>query len=89
MKKIYKYPLEIRDEQVVLLPTGSKILTVQSQGEQACIWALVNPTMSNDMAITIRIFGTGHTIQDSDKMEYIGTFQMCGGSLVFHVFKVL
>lgn len=89
MKKIYKYPLEIKDEQVVLLPTGSKILTVQSQGGKACLWALVNPTMPNDMSVTIRIFGTGHTIQDSDRLEYIGTFQMCGGAIVFHVFKVL
>lgn len=24
MKKIYKYPIEIQDEQVVLLPTGAK-----------------------------------------------------------------
>ena len=31
MKKIYKYPTEIQDEQVVLLPTGAKILTVQTQ----------------------------------------------------------
>lgn len=50
---------------------------------------MVNPTMPNDMAVTIRIFGTGHTIQDADRLEYIGTIQMCGGALVFHVFKVV
>lgn len=89
MKKIYKYPIEIQSEQIVLLPTGAKILTVQSQGEKACLWAIVNPTMPNDMAITLRIIGTGHTITDSDKLEYIGTIQLCGGALVFHVFRVL
>lgn len=89
MKKIYKYPIEIQDEQVVLLPTGAKILTVQTQGGKACLWAMVNPTIPNDMAVTIRIFGTGHTIQDADRLEYIGTIQMCGGALVFHVFKVV
>lgn len=89
MKKIYKYPIEIQDEQVVLLPTGAKILTVQTQGGKAFLWAMVNPTMPNDMAVTIRIFGTGHTIQDADRLEYIGTIQMCGGALVFHVFKVV
>lgn len=89
MKKIYKYPIEIQDEQVVLLPTGAKILTVQTQGGKAFLWAMVNPTMPNDMAVTIRIFGTGHTIQDADRLEYIGTIQMCGGVLVFHVFKVV
>lgn len=89
MKKIYKYPIEIQDEQVVLLPTGAKILTVQTQSGKVFLWAMVNPTMPNDMAVTIRIFGTGHTIQDADRLEYIGTIQMCGGALVFHVFKVV
>ena len=39
-KKIYKYPLEVQDEQVVMLPTGAKILTVQSQKDRPCLWAL-------------------------------------------------
>lgn len=30
IRAVYKYPLEIQDEQVVLLPTGAKILTVQA-----------------------------------------------------------
>lgn len=85
-KTIYKYPLEIVDEQVVLLPTGAKILTVQTQMDKPCIWAMVNPTAPNNMALTIRIFGTGHTIKDSDSLEYIGTFQIYGGRLVFHAF---
>lgn len=83
---IYKYPLEIKDEQVVMLPTGAKILTVQAQMDKPCIWAMVNPTAPNNMALTIRIFGTGHTIKDSDSLEYIGTFQIYGGRLVFHAF---
>lgn len=29
---------------------------------------------------------TGHPIQDSDNLEYIGTFQIYGGRLVFHAF---
>lgn len=39
--------------------------------------------------IGLQHFGTGHTIQDADRLEYIGTIQMCGGALVFHVFKVI
>lgn len=31
MKKIYKYPIEIQDEQVVLLPTGAKILSTNAK----------------------------------------------------------
>ena len=85
-KTIYKYPLELKDEQVILLPTGADILTVQAQMDHPCIWAMVNPTAPNDMALTIRIFGTGHPIQDSDRLEYIGTFQIYDGRLVFHAF---
>ena len=87
MKKIYKYPLEIEDEQNVLLPTGAKILTVQSILDKPYLYALVNPTAPNNMAVTIRAFGTGHPISDSDYLEYIGTFQIYGGHLVFHVFR--
>lgn len=85
-KKIYKYPLEVQDEQVVLLPTGAKILTVQAQKDRPCLWALVNPTAPNDMAVTIRIIGTGHEIQDSDNLEYISTFQSFKGQFVLHAF---
>lgn len=88
VEKIFKYPIEVTDEQIVLLPTGAKILTIQNQGEIPCLWALVNPTVPRDMAITIRIYGTGHDVIDSDSLEYISTFQMMGGSLVFHSFIV-
>lgn len=87
MKKIYKYPLEIQDEQVVLLPTGAEILTVQSILDKAYLYAMVNPTAPNDMAVTIHMFGTGHPVQDSDLLKYIGTFQIYGGHLVLHVFR--
>lgn len=83
---VYKYPLEIEDEQVVLLPTGARILTVQQQNNNIFLWALVNPTSPNEQAITIRIHGTGHAISDSDELEYINTVQLYGGKLVFHVF---
>ena len=88
MKKIYKYPIEVTDEQVVLLPTGAKILTIQSQGDIACIWALVDPMAPRNEEIAIRIHGTGHDVPDSENLEYVGTFQMMGGRLVFHSFIV-
>lgn len=88
MKKIFKYPIEVTDEQVVLLPTGAKILTIQSQGDIPCIWALVDPTAPRNEAVNIRIHGTGHDVPDSENLEYVNTFQMMGGRLVFHSFIV-
>lgn len=88
MNRIYKYPLSVTDEQVVLLPTGAQILTVQAQCDNVCLWAMVNPTSPNSEAITIRIHGTGHEISDPERLEYINTFQLYNGKLVFHAFKI-
>ena len=85
-KIIYKYPLEIIDKQVILLPAYARILTVQAQHNAPYLWALVNPNLPNEVPVTIRMFGTGHSIKDSDGLAYIGTFQILEGDLVFHIF---
>lgn len=87
MEKIYKYHIEVTDEQQVSLPKGAQILTVQTQQEQPCIWVLVDPQMPTEL-VTIRVHGTGHDVPDSDNLKYIGTFQMMGGGLVFHTFRM-
>lgn len=87
MKKIFKYPIMITDKQSFPMPVGAKILTVQVQNGNPCIWAMVDPEALTE-EVTIRVHGTGHTIYDSSNLEYIGTFQsMYGVNLVFHVFK--
>ena len=88
MKKIYKYPIEITDNQIVEMPVGAKILTVQIQNGVPCIWAMVDPEAEKEK-VHIRVHGTGHNVPDSDRLEYINSIQMRGGVLVFHVFKVL
>ena len=86
-KTIYKYQLKIIDEQVVSLPAFSRLLTVQVQHNVPYLWALVNPNLPNEIPVTIRMFGTGHPIEDNDSfLEYIGTFQLLEGNLVYHVF---
>lgn len=82
---IYKYPLRIADEQEVLLPAGARILTVQPQNDVINLWALVNPAATAE-AVNIRMYGTGHPIDNSEKMEYLNTVQLYGGRLVFHIF---
>ena len=89
MTKVYKFPLDIADEQVVLMPKGSKVLTVQVQKGKLYLWAECNPNEPNMDERSILIRGTGHPINDEIEKEYIGTIQMCDGSLVFHVFEKL
>lgn len=82
-QSIWKFPLEIVEEQVVHLPTGAKFLSVQVQGGTPCLWAMVDTTAVKEGRI-VQIFGTGHDTTDAG--EYISTFQMHGGALVFHAF---
>lgn len=83
--KIFKYPLSITDEQTIGMPIGSEILTVQTQNGNPCLWALVNPGNAPEKR-AINIYGTGNEIA-MHPGHCIGTFQVHGGSLVFHVFE--
>jgi hypothetical protein len=86
MKRVYKYPIPTTDEFTLELPEGAKILTFQTQNETPCIWALVDP-MRQLETVGFRLFGTGHPVENADTIEYIGTAQMAGGRLVWHLFK--
>jgi hypothetical protein len=90
MRKVYKYPLETTDEQTLTMPKGAKVLTVQNQGEQACIWAVVDLDAPVNERRTFFTYGTGYPMQEPDVVseeKYIGTYQLMGGGLVFHVFE--
>jgi hypothetical protein len=88
MRTIYKYPIEVVDEQIVKMPQFSKILTVQLQRNHVCIWAEVE-TDEPIVDYELFIFGTGHEIPPYLKKRYIGTFQLLGGDLVFHLYEKL
>ncbi len=83
MKTIFKYPLCMIDDQLVSMPAGAEILTVQMQSDVPCLWARVDPNMPK-VGRVIHINGTGHNL--SHEGAYIGTFQMAHGALVFHAF---
>ena len=86
MKNIFKYPLKATEWQFVSMPEGAEILCVQTQRETPCLWALVDPAMAPKMR-KIYVYGTGHDIPDNLHLAYIGTFQLEGGTLVFHAFE--
>jgi len=84
MKRIYKYPVPIDDKFVIQMPSGAFILTVQMQKSEPQIWALVDPDkpLTNK---TFYLYGTGMEVKPD--LVYVGTFQMLGGSLVYHLFE--
>ena len=83
--KVWKYTLEVVDEATLLLPVGAVPLCVREQGGEACLWALVDPDADLE-PWTIRVAGTGHPRSDLKASEYLGSFQLFGGSFVGHVF---
>jgi hypothetical protein len=82
---VYKYPFEIAGEVVIPMPFGAKILRVECQAGQPCMWALVDA----DRVIETRRFlvrGTGHDIpRNPAEIEHIATFQQ--GPFVWHMFE--
>lgn len=85
---IWKTALAITDTQSVVMPEGAKPLAAQIQlqglGGPLSLWFLCDP-LKPKVARTIAIYDTGHAVPD-DAGEYIDTFQISNGALVFHVF---
>lgn len=85
VQTIWKFPLIVADKQKVMMPKESIVLCVQMQGGNPCLWAMVDPAAALRER-SFRIIGTGDEIKDNPG-NYVATFQMLGGSFVFHVFE--
>jgi len=87
MVTIHKYPMPINRMVSIMLPEAARVLTVQVQKGRTCIWAMVD----TEMRMVPREFawyGTGHPISSPRNKEYVGTVQLDGGDLIFHLFEV-
>jgi len=88
MEAIWKVQLSLVHIQQVSLPAGSEVLCVQMQNGIPCIWFICLDT-DPDFAKETRTFIIYQTGGEHYKIEgeYIGTFQLKNGGLVFHVFE--
>ena len=91
MKAIWKYPLPVSVSFPLLLPKGAEVLSVQVQGghplnNQAVLWAFVDTELPKVMR-KFSIFATGEEVEESDDLEYVGTWQSKG--FVWHLFEVM
>lgn len=84
-KIIYKYPLQLTLHQFVRMPVGAKVLDVQYQGDQLCLWALADPRNA-PVKRSIHLSGTGCPFDtcDPDKAIHLATVQRL--AFVWHVF---
>ena len=83
MKTIYKYSISITESQIVNMPIGSNIISLQMQNGIATMWAIVDTTESLT-PVKIRIFGTGEEIPAGSVLRHIGSIQEKG--YVWHIF---
>lgn len=83
MPTIYKYNLT-NDGYEPRIPKGGKVLTVQRQKGDICIWVLVDPKQNFEQRYFV-VYGTGFEI--NPQHQYIGTVQE--GAYVWHVFEDL
>jgi len=85
MKSIWKFKLD--PECTIDMPKGAQVLSVREQGEDICLWALVDPHAEKEQRRFVG-FGTGHDVPGYP-MNFIGTAHLHGGSLVFHIFEAI
>ena len=87
--KIWKYTLEVTYLQQLKMPRNAKILSVQTQGGAPQLWALVDESAEKEPR-HFATYGTGNSLPErADGFgEFVGTYQLQGGALVFHVFEV-
>lgn len=82
--EIWKFPLRVVPHQAINAPKA-KFLHVAVQCGQPCIWAEVIPETEAEIT-DIFIYGTGQPLLEQDRGNYLGTFMMGDGRLVWHVY---
>ena len=88
MKKIWKFQIQLVDFfSIENMPEGAEILTVQCQHGVPHIWALCDPNQAPKIRY-FRLVRTGHEIAESSMPQYLGSFQLANGRLVFHLFEI-
>ena len=83
--KIFKYTLELTEEQTITLPEPGWILSVINQYDKLVLYAVIKPE-EKEISRTIKIVGTGEEFLDIDIYEFINTVSMDDGRLIWHVF---
>ena len=80
---IYKYKLKIEIVQTIKMPANARILSIQAQGNELCLWAEVYvDNQLNDRTFIIR--GTGQVFAKGLDV-YLATVQVDG--FVWHIYE--
>ena len=84
MRTIYKYEVSLSNAVGIDIPGFVQWLHVGVQYDVVVVWAVVDT--DKPMATQrLHVRGTGHEMT-GEEAEHIGSVQLAGGALVFHVF---
>ena len=85
MEVIYKWSFENTDELVIPSSHPINFLTAQFQGEELCVWGIVNksPELKKEYKYLVSTYGTGW-FKNEIAGKYLGTVQE--GYYVWHIF---
>lgn len=85
-KTIWKFRLPFASVATIEMPLGARVLCVQRQGDETCLWATVDPDAPRELRRFVTC-GTGHELPEGVALAYLGTVQTSGGAYVWHVFE--
>ncbi len=86
MYRIFKYVLDLEDEQTISVAEGAESLSVQLQNGKICVWAAHRDyTKELTEPRKFYIVGTGNPFEVRKAKRFIGTVQQ--GDFVWHVFE--
>jgi len=89
--QVWKYPLREAPgiPLWIKMPDGAEILHGEMQGDDLCLWALVDLSCAEKARCFI-IVGTGHEFALAPDMHaaHCATVLTSGGALVWHVFEI-
>ena len=84
MKRIFKYPLAMKDEQTIDILSPAQLLSVMEQDNRLVLYALIHDGPGWGEKVKVFIRGTGHPMNKGGAC-FLGTVQATTG-LVWHVF---
>lgn len=87
MNQVWKYNINPDDYTSLEIPKDANVLSVGEQFGNVCIWVMVDPSKNKETR-KFRLAGTGHPINEL-YLSFVGTVQLDGGSMVFHLFEIL
>ncbi len=83
---VHKFPVTVKDPLTLEMDANGRVLEFAEQNGRLYVWALVDPDATKEHR-EFQLASTGYPIRGNHR--YVGTAQLHGGDLVFHLFEKL